>query len=269
MRNTVMIILCLAAGTIFGQTGIGTKNPDPSSILHLSSSNRGFLIPRLQLLDIKDDATVPVNNEDEGIVVFNLDDSGTGTDAVYKETFYIWTGTEWESIANLTDARNYIEVYNISSTVFIAKPPVYSAKSMPGANVYSAWETIVFSNEIKDLYNIHNNGIFTVDEEGLYSFSGNIAVTRSTNAGDNKSFGARILLKRASDPNQWIEVTTSYFGTTPGGSAGSMPLYWTGNMEAGDQVQVQFRVIDSNGSGTYSLNAAQSSINVIENFKRY
>lgn len=264
-----MIALYFAATPVLCQTGIGTKNPDASSILHLSSSDKGLLVPRLQLSDMNDDATVAVGGADEGIVVFNLADSGTGTDKVYRETFYIWTGNRWESIANLTDARDYIELYNVSSTVFIAKPPAYSAKPMPGANVYTSWETIVFSDEIKDLYNIHNNGIFTADEEGLYSFSGNIAVTRSTNAGDNKSFGARILLKRTSDPNQWIEVTTSYFGTTPGGNAGSMPLYWTGNMDAGDQIQVQFRIIDSNGSGTYSLNASQSSINVIENFKRY
>lgn len=263
-----MIIFCFVAAATFGQTGIGTKNPDPSSILHLSSTDKGFLIPRLQLSDVKDTATIPVSSADEGIVVFNLADNGTGTDIVHKETFYIWTGDQWESIANLTDARDYIEIYNISSTVFIAKPPAYTAKAMPGANVYTAWETIVFSNELKDLYNIHDNGIFTADEDGLYSFSGNIAVSRSSNAGDNKSFGARILLRRASAPNQWIEVTTSYFGTTPGGSAGSMPVYWTGEMDVGDQVQVQFRVIDSNGSGTYSLNAVQTSINVIENFKR-
>ncbi len=270
MKNSIFIFISLISTLLVrGQTGIGTKAPDSSSILHLMSEDKGLLIPRVQLSDIRDNITIPVTLVDEGLLVFNLLDSGTGIDAVEKEKFYIWTGLQWEGIGNLTEAREFIKLYNVSSTVFIGTPLQYTAKPMNAANTYTAWEDISFANEIDDVYGIHdsNTGIFTADASGLYSFYGNVSVSRSTAAGNNKSFGARLLLRRVSSGN-WVQVSTSYFGTSGGGSGGTMPLYWAGNMNIGDQVKVQFRLIDSNSSGTYSLQNTSTCFYVIENFIR-
>lgn len=270
MKNGIVTLISLiSAFSASAQTGIGTTNPDPSSILHLMSEDKGLLIPRVQLLNIRDNVTIPVAPNDEGILVFNLLDAGTGADAVEKEKFYIWTGTQWEGIGTLTEAREFIDIYNISSTVFIGTPTPYAAKPMIAANTYTAWEDISFANEIDDLYGIHdpNTGIFTASASGLHSFFANIAVIRSTSAGTNKSFGARILFRKAA-ATEWTQVSTSYFGTGGGGSSGTMPLFWSGNMVIGDQLKIQFRLIDSNNSGTYGLRNMSTSIYVIENFKR-
>jgi len=268
-NNSFTLIYLITALSVNAQTGIGTNNPDPSSILHLLSEDKGLLIPRVQLLHIKDNITIPVTSTDEGLLVFNLLDAGTGTDAVEEKKFYIWTGMQWEAIGNLTEAREFVNIYNVSSTVFIGTPTPYTAKAMPAANTYTAWEDISFANEIDDVYNMHNSstGVFTASALGLYSFYGNVGVVRSTAAGANKSFGSRILLKRISTGN-WIQVSTSYFGTNVGGSGGTMPIYWAGNMAAGDQLKVQFRVIDTNNSGTYNLQNTSTSFYIIENFRR-
>lgn len=48
MRNRKLLILLLFnIGIASAQIGIGIPNGNPSSILDLSSSNKGFLVPRL------------------------------------------------------------------------------------------------------------------------------------------------------------------------------------------------------------------------------
>jgi hypothetical protein len=64
--------------------GIGTTTPDKSSILDISSSNKGFLMPRMTLMqrnNIKDPA--------EGLIVFQTDISAG---------FYYYNGTGWQSM---------------------------------------------------------------------------------------------------------------------------------------------------------------------------
>ncbi len=51
------------------QVGIGTTSPDPSSILHISSANRGVLLPRVDLKNLWDKNTV--DNPAEELLVYN------------------------------------------------------------------------------------------------------------------------------------------------------------------------------------------------------
>src|SRR5687768_11641516 len=63
-------MMLLIFGTVAGQgVGIGTTNPDSSSILDLSSSSKGVLIPRMTTTqrDAIDDPAA-------GLMILNLDD---------------------------------------------------------------------------------------------------------------------------------------------------------------------------------------------------
>ncbi|MDD7887460.1 hypothetical protein [Flavivirga sp. 57AJ16] len=42
-----LIALCLSVYYSSGQIGVGTTNPDPSSILDITSTSQGFLAPRM------------------------------------------------------------------------------------------------------------------------------------------------------------------------------------------------------------------------------
>lgn len=68
------------------QVGIGTTNVDPSSILHLRSDNKGFLVPKMALNDV--DTEAPVTSPAEGLIIYN--DGGTE-----DEGLYYWNGSKW------------------------------------------------------------------------------------------------------------------------------------------------------------------------------
>ncbi|MCC4213286.1 hypothetical protein [Leeuwenhoekiella parthenopeia] len=74
----------------FSQVGIGTTSPDNSSILDLSSSNRGLLIPRLNLVATTN--TAPVTSPAQGLLVYNL---ATVNDV--SPGLYYWNGSLWVS----------------------------------------------------------------------------------------------------------------------------------------------------------------------------
>lgn len=64
----------------FSQVGVGTTSPDPSSILELSSNNKGFLPSRVALLSSDDGITIP--NPATGLIVFNTN-TGFSDEGLY------------------------------------------------------------------------------------------------------------------------------------------------------------------------------------------
>lgn len=69
------------------QVGIGTTNPDASSLLDLKSTNSGLLIPRVNLTATTDNTTIP--NPANSLLVFN---SNTQNDVT--PGYYYWN-TKW------------------------------------------------------------------------------------------------------------------------------------------------------------------------------
>lgn len=67
--------------------------PHPGAVLELKSENKGFLGPKIQLQSIK--VPSPVQNPANGLLVFNIGDSGTGANKVEKDKFYFWSDTMW------------------------------------------------------------------------------------------------------------------------------------------------------------------------------
>jgi len=81
---TLVSIICSVYG--FSQIGIGTTNPASSSILDVNSSDKGLLIPRVDLDDVS--TATPINTPATGLLVYNQ--GGDETDG-----FYYWNGTSW------------------------------------------------------------------------------------------------------------------------------------------------------------------------------
>ncbi|SEW09738.1 hypothetical protein SAMN05421841_1013 [Chryseobacterium wanjuense] len=87
---------CIAGITIHGQVGVGTSNPHPSALLDLDASNKGLLLPRIALLSTTDIATIP--NPAKGLMVYAVQNSGTGITAIQKDTLYKFDGTQWKAL---------------------------------------------------------------------------------------------------------------------------------------------------------------------------
>lgn len=80
----IVAALLISSFSLFAQVGIGTNIPDASAILDLTSTDKGFLLPRLSTAD-RD----MVNNPAEGLWIYNTTEKcvqlalGTGTGAAH------------------------------------------------------------------------------------------------------------------------------------------------------------------------------------------
>ena len=76
---TLFVLLNLG---LYAQVGIGTTNPDNSSILDVESDEKGILIPRMTALD-----RIGITSPAEGLMVYQTDD---------VKGFYFYDGTSWD-----------------------------------------------------------------------------------------------------------------------------------------------------------------------------
>lgn len=130
----LLIALLCMHNNCFSQVGIGTTNPDPSSILHIqpSTDDKGLLIPRLTTGD-RNTITTPAN----GLLIFNTTinnfeyNAGTPGTPVWtpfsaSPTYigkFIITGTGSQTISGLPfqptsikfSAHANVESYNINA----------------------------------------------------------------------------------------------------------------------------------------------------------
>ncbi|MCB0447837.1 MAG: hypothetical protein KDD03_10055 [Gelidibacter sp.] len=92
---------------IFAQVGVGTTTPDPSSILDVTATDKGVLVPRVSLTDVTN-ATTPINIPATGLLVWNTNAAVTGGNGI---GFYFFNGVQWVAIqqAQVDDADFYEE----------------------------------------------------------------------------------------------------------------------------------------------------------------
>lgn len=94
------------------QVGIGTPTPVTSSMLDITSTTKGVLIPRVALTD--KEAFSPVEGtEVTSLLVYNTNTANEGV-ATKEVTpgFYYWNVNKWERIVSQTDLTNAIENAN-------------------------------------------------------------------------------------------------------------------------------------------------------------
>ncbi len=95
MNKLILILGVFFAVSVSAQTGIGTTTPDASAKLDISSTNKGFLPPRVTLTSGTDNSTIP--NPATGLLVYN-----TGNNPNLVAGYYYWNGANWSTIANAT-----------------------------------------------------------------------------------------------------------------------------------------------------------------------
>ena len=93
-------VLLLVAPAVQAQTGVGTLSPDASSVLDITSTNRGLLIPRVALMGVTDAATIP--SPATSLLVYNT------SAAIAGPGFYFNSGTSnapnWERFVSSSAA---------------------------------------------------------------------------------------------------------------------------------------------------------------------
>ena len=79
-----------------GNIGIGTTTPDASSLLDITSTSKGLLIPRVALTAIN--AAGPITAPLTSLMVYNTATAGVSPNIVVPG-YYYWNGSKWISVS--------------------------------------------------------------------------------------------------------------------------------------------------------------------------
>ncbi|CAA9198026.1 hypothetical protein FLA105534_01926 [Flavobacterium bizetiae] len=105
LKSTFYGIICSLSFTTvtYSQVGIGTLNPVQSSQLDITATNKGLLIPRVQLTQLSLQAPI-IGTAKTSLLVFN-----TQTINDFTPGFYFWNGIKWVRIINKEDIAAFKE----------------------------------------------------------------------------------------------------------------------------------------------------------------
>lgn len=92
IKHYLLFAVLLFSMQLIAQTGIGTASPHPSAKLEVTSTDKGFLPPRVTLTSGTDNTTIA--NPATGLLVYN-----TGNNSGLVAGYYYWNGSSWATIA--------------------------------------------------------------------------------------------------------------------------------------------------------------------------
>lgn len=235
---SIILLLCVHSIS-FSQVGIGTTAPDSSSILDISSTTQGVLIPRLTTVQIN-----AITNPATGLMVYNTDlnefQFNCGTTAI----------PDWSKISH----GNSIKYSNTDTTTNI-NTGSYTTIPLLGS---LDW------NDDPTLYTVAGN-IITINTTGRYRITVNIAYDVPTVGGNSDqrvSVEAQIAINGT--PTGTIG-NTGYVRHGNGHREASLHITEVFNIIAGQTISVQ--TIRGGNSASANFRSAGTSNIYIEKIK--
>lgn len=105
MKKITLILIVLFTQFAFSQVGVNTTTPDPSSMLDISATNKGVLVPRVSLTNVTTTMLDGTNTAATGLLIWNTNAVTVGGNGV---GFYFFNGTQWMPITQ-TIAGNTLD----------------------------------------------------------------------------------------------------------------------------------------------------------------
>lgn len=112
-KKEFLLLILLGTMELYAQTGIGTTLPNPTSILDVTSTTKGMLIPRVDLLSDTDKTTIKGGDYPESLIVYH-----NGTKDLIAG-FYYWERKKWNVLISNTNLYEYIKKEAKQDTVMI------------------------------------------------------------------------------------------------------------------------------------------------------
>jgi trimeric autotransporter adhesin len=181
--------------------GIGTNTPNASSLLELKSSNKGLLVPRVNLISETDIATIV--NPATSLFIYNTNNSLPD-----GEGHYFWNGTKWSkfatrsNLANLTWSITGNSGTNVS-TDFIGtvddKPLVFKTNNIESGRIDPQPNNVFFGRAAGKLTTGVNNSFFghqsgSANSSGVENTAmGSFALESNTTGTTNTAIGLSAL----------------------------------------------------------------------------
>ncbi|WP_456442168.1 tail fiber domain-containing protein [Psychroserpens sp.] len=107
MKKLLIIIsFCFLTVISFAQVGVGTTSPDASSILDITATDKGVLVPRVSLNNVTTTQLDGVNTAASGLLIWNTNPTTVGGSGV---GFYYFDGTLslWVALDGVSDLDWY------------------------------------------------------------------------------------------------------------------------------------------------------------------
>lgn len=238
MNRIIYTIIVFLGVSFYGnsQVGIGTTNPDSSSILHIESTTQGLLLPRLT--SAQENA---ITNPAPGLIIYN-------TDLNCFQFNYGSAGTpNWIRTSrnmSLKYSNNAADTStNVNNTSAITAPIISTIE----------W------NDDTALYNVNTAiNTITVLQSGRYRLSVNVSL--STTSGTDRL-----------TPEMWISIngtqqgtyaSTGYIRTNNGHQESSLHITEVFELTANDVISISIQ--RTANAGTVNLRSAGSSNIYIE-----
>lgn len=92
VKKLFLLIVSVVGCQAIGQVGIGTNSPDAASLLELNATDKGLLLPRVELYAT--DQPNPMTQHVAGMVVYNIRTSEAGPFAITPGMYYN-DGSSW------------------------------------------------------------------------------------------------------------------------------------------------------------------------------
>ena len=229
---TIVMFLVMPLFTINAQVGIGTTNPDPSSELHIESTDSGLLIPKLTTAQ-RDAITSPAN----GLLIFNTDSDEFQFNSNTPET-PIWVAFSLTSTVSSSPGQS-VKYSNTDITTDVNQN---AAINLP---VFGTLEW----NDNTTLYSVNTGtNSVTIAETGRYRVIVNASV--ACNASSRRS------------PEMFITVNGTQVGTTA--STGYMRRT-SGHNESSLHINEVIQVTAGDVLDVSIIRAAQSGLVTLRN----
>lgn len=221
--------------------GVGTRTPY-SSALDLDVSNlpngqkKGFLLPKVALTGKKDTHTI--SNPKRAMMVYNMQDAGSGEEKVYKNLVYVWTGQEWVPFSNLPEIRklkrpiHFVLASKRKISIDIAK---FNSQGM--TLKWNAGE--VYLKNVKDVKVPVGASFeeFEILTEAYYEFTGSFNFKSNANGATS----VITLLQKKTGHGDWVTIASSSLPFDRGTQTWSQTLVFpvvTHKLKQGDKLRV-------------------------------
>lgn len=196
----------------FSQVGIGTRTPHSSAILDITSTNKGLLLPRVNLTGTNDNTTIA--NPANGLLVFNLAAAGNGTTAVSANSFYFRQNSVWQKFTSSTEisvleGSNQYVLSSVTNQPLTAAQvtSVNSSETFDVPITWSASEILI--DDPNDIELQSNNQTFRIKEAGNYRILANFTFSPKRNvAADNSNYSyvTISIAQSRNNGNTWTSV---------------------------------------------------------------
>ncbi len=114
MKRVLFISAFIAFSTFsIAQVGIGTTVPDASTILEISASDKGILIPKISLGNVTDTMLDGVNTAATGLLIYNTNPATTGGSGT---GYYYFNSSIWERLDSSAGSSFWTLNGNVGTT---------------------------------------------------------------------------------------------------------------------------------------------------------